>query len=303
MTTMIATRKPGPFTGLRRRLAMRNQPRFEDSYILGELIEEGSQGSVFVATSKHNPQQKFAVKIIKRKNMSTFAKEAVLREVSIMRELTEAGVPNTNSMLAFFESSNKFYIVQELAVGGDVLHHVKNKGAYTENEARLLVTKILRTIQQLSQHNICHRDLKPDNLLLSDGSDNTSVWVADWGFATQMKEGELMKQRCGTLAYVAPEILAGLQYDQSVDLWSLGCILYLVLCRRAAFHHKDPKELKNMILLGEYQFYDKHNLSEEAKECIRGLLQTNPRKRWTAEQALNCAWLSNHDSVSGVLRQ
>lgn len=288
---MIPLRKPGPFQSLRRRLKKNKEARFEEQYAIGELLCRGSQGVVYQAYDISQPDRKLAVKIVERKSLNQQEEKQVFREVEIMRELED--LDHTNKLVDFFTTSKKIYIVQELAAGGDVLEWVIRNGAYSEKDARVFATKLLETIDAFHNRGVAHRDIKPENLLLGTKHNNTSIQVADWGFAARITDNKLTK-KCGTPAYTAPEIIAGQPYDQSVDLWSAGCVIYLVLCARAAFHNKDPTELFRQIQTGSFKFYDKHNLSEEAKDFIQGLLNTDPQKRWTATEALNSAWIQGY---------
>lgn len=184
---------------------------------------------------------------------------------------------------------------------------------YTERDARDLARILLETIQFLHNHKPCcivHRDLKPENLLLADSVSDSSILVADFGFARYLQEGEKCITRCGTPAYVSPEILLSVPYTNAVDLWSIGCILYMIVAGYAPFQAPHHRALFRKIRAADFVFHEQHwkNVSVGAKQLISHLLTVNPANRWTAKEALSCDWfkkskleqLEQHD-LSGNL--
>lgn len=299
---MISVRKQGAFSRRvdRVRRLMTKGPQFSDSYSIGDLICEGSQGAVYRCYDKSDPTKGLAVKIIQRQGMKEHQVKQILREVAIMRNLSD--LEHTNKAVDFFQSSKRFYIVQELALGGDVFDYVVNSGHYDEHDARIFATKLLQTIQEYHSRGYIHRDLKPENLLLMDKT-NTSLRIADWGFGTLFDPENPPIQKCGTPCYTPPEVLEGKPYDQAVDLWSTGCIFYTILSGSPAFHAKDPKEMFRKIKAGEFRFNETQwkGISKEARECIKGLLTVDPKARWTPDQALSSDWLSARTQSTGSL--
>ena len=293
---MIPARKPNVFKRVRRTLFNKKDDRFEDQYTIGELINKGAQGSVYKAyrvggCTMNDHQPPLAVKIITRKGLSEQDEKQIYREADIMKDLSEeSGSCHANKIVGFFVSSKKFHIVQELALGGDVCDWVATNGAYDEDDAREFATILFETIDYYHSRGIVHRDLKAENLLLKDKL-NTSIQIADWGHASRL-DTELSQKR-GTPPYMAPEMVKGDIYDEKVDNWSAGCLLYWILCRRHAFRGEDDKETYAKIQNGEFKFRGSawRTISDDAKECIVGLLTVGPSKRWTAKQVLECSWI------------
>lgn len=204
-------------------------PEFEDLYTNVQRIQSGSYGTVYV--TKHNlSQNEYAVKIIDRTKFKKPEKdtESVFREVAVMKEL--AGYPGVVGLVDFFQKPNAFYVVQDLARGGDVFDKLGKMSTYTEKDARDLAKVLLKTIEYMHAKQIVHRDLKPENLLISDLVDDTNIKVADFGFAKKIPQPQgYLQTRCGTPAFVAPEILVGSKYGKPVDMWSVGVILYMII--------------------------------------------------------------------------
>jgi len=125
----------------------------------------------------------------------------------------------------------------------------------------------------LHERKIAHRDLKPENLLLRSVEDDAAIKIADFGFAKKVTSKKLTTQ-CGTPGYVAPEILEGVPYDESADMWSVGVILYILLGGYPPFHEDNQKELFKKIRKGSFEFHTEYwsQISDDAKDLIRGLL-------------------------------
>jgi len=127
-----------------------------------------------------------------------------------------------------------------------------------------------------------------------DPIEKAALKVIDFGLACKFAPDEVLKTKAGTPYYVAPQVLAG-KYDQSSDLWSLGVIMYVVLCGYPPFYGETDADVLAKVRLGNFSFNaaDWKNVSEDAKNLIRMLLKMNPKDRYTAEQALNHVWVRN----------
>jgi len=128
-----------------------------------------------------------------------------------------------------YESDNHVYLVLELLHGGELFDRIVKKGQYTEKDACTLMRKLLDALESMHSRGIMHRDIKPENLILKDVENDWNVKIADFGLATFVNPNhEYLFKRCGTPGYVAPEVLADQKYDQKVDVFSCGVILYIL---------------------------------------------------------------------------
>lgn len=141
--------------------------------------------------------------------------------------------------------------------------------------------------------------MKPKNLLLRDESDDAFIKLADFGFATRVYGPKSLTKQCGTPFFVAPEILLRTPYDQQADMWSVGVIMYLLLSGDLPFMGRSQRELFRAIVVGKYDFPDETwgDVSEHAKELIKGLLVTDPSKRLTAKQAMAGRWMCDRGDL------
>jgi calcium-dependent protein kinase len=155
---------------------------------------------------------------------------------------------------------------------------------------------LFRAIFYMHENHICHPDLKPENFLFAtkEPIEKSALKVIDFGLACKFAPDQVLTTKAGTPYYVAPQVLAG-KYDQSSDLWSLGVIMYVVLCGYPPFYGETDADVLAKVRLGNFSFNaaDWKNISEDAKNLIRMLLKMNPRDRYSAEQALNHVWVRN----------
>eukprot|EP00579_Thalassiosira_antarctica_P001991 CAMPEP_0201866530 /NCGR_PEP_ID=MMETSP0902-20130614/1084_1 /ASSEMBLY_ACC=CAM_ASM_000551 /TAXON_ID=420261 /ORGANISM="Thalassiosira antarctica, Strain CCMP982" /LENGTH=748 /DNA_ID=CAMNT_0048391519 /DNA_START=56 /DNA_END=2302 /DNA_ORIENTATION=- len=266
-------------------------PTFENLYHLDSKLQEGVSATVWQGTSVKT-EKTYAIKVIEREDLSQSEDASVLNEVSILKSLRHKHIV---PLLDFFETPECFYLVMRKCDGGDVLDRVASIEQYSEKDACQLSLGLLQAVQFMHERGIAHRDLKPQNLLLESNDDNTSVKVCDFGYAKRVHVPQSLTTLCGSLHYVAPELLKNHPYDESADMWSVGVIIYFLLAGYLPFHHKDQNELFKIIRRGKFSFDSKHwaGVSEEAIGLIVHLLEVDPSTRYTATQALQLDWIKS----------
>lgn len=192
------------------------------------------------------------------------------------------------------------FIVMERMSGGELFGKIQEKGrnAFTEREASKIMHAICSAVQHLHSLGIAHRDVKPENLLYSDTSDDAVLKLTDFGFAQKFDENvKQLVTACYTPYYCAPEILSSSPYGKAVDVWSIGVIMYILLSGYPPFYssHGAPISpgMKRRIRAGQYEFpsVDFDRVSEAAKHLIRGCLKTDPAERITIDQVMTHKWL------------
>ena len=146
-----------------------------------------------------------------------------------MRKFTNE---NLIKLYEIFETKNSLYLVLELIKGGELLKRISKVKIFKESDVRILIKKMLIALDHCHSKNIIHRDLKPDNLLLRSEDNLHDIVIADFGLSCQLFKGEILYKRCGTPGYVAPEVLHWHEgdpfYTSKCDIFSVGCILYLM---------------------------------------------------------------------------
>jgi len=179
----------------------------------------------------------------------------------------------------------------ELITGGELFDQIVQRGTYSERDAANVVRQILEAVEYLHNNGIAHRDLKPENLLCS-GPNNEVIKVTDFGLSKDFGSATL-KTSCGTPDYVAPEVLKGTAYDNSVDIWSIGVITYILLCGFPPFYGNNDQQIFEKIMRADYDFPspDWDGISNDAKEFISAILVLDCNKRPTASECLEAPWI------------
>eukprot|EP00831_Metopus_contortus_P024172 TRINITY_DN2112_c0_g2_i2.p1 TRINITY_DN2112_c0_g2~~TRINITY_DN2112_c0_g2_i2.p1 ORF type:complete len:274 (-),score=43.92 TRINITY_DN2112_c0_g2_i2:155-976(-) len=195
-------------------------------------------------------------------------------------------------MFEIFEDDDHIYLVLEFMSGGKLFDRIVEKEQYSEKEAADTIRPIVDAIKYCHTLGIVHRDLKPENLLYATTDEKSAIKVSDFGLARFMNQ-DLMMTTCGTPGYVAPEILHQKGYGKAVDFWSIGVILYILLCGFPPFYAENNSDLFEIIKKGEYDFPSPYwdMISDLAKDLIRNLLIVDPLKRYDADKILAHPWI------------
>ncbi|CAL8338549.1 unnamed protein product [Lota lota] len=196
-------------------------------------------------------------------------------------------------------------IVMECMDGGELFSRIQDRGdqAFTEREASDIMKSIGEAIQFLHAINIAHRDVKPENLLYTSKRPNALLKLTDFGFAKETTTHNSLATPCYTPYYVAPEVLGPEKYDKSCDMWSLGVIMYILLCGYPPFYSNHglaiSPGMKKRIRMGQYEFPNPEwsDVSEDAKQLIRTLLKTEPTQRMTITEFMNHPWINQSIEV------
>jgi calcium-dependent protein kinase len=195
----------------------------------------------------------------------------------------------------YFSSEYCWYFVEEYVAGGDLYEQICKLQYYNEETASNIMKQIFSFVCYLHQMNIVHRDIKPKNMMVSNKKDEIEIKLIDFGTATFFSKKKPLTGIVGTPIYMAPEVLKGNYYNQC-DLWSCGVILYILLGGNPPFEGKNSKEIYSKIEKGDYNLKGSEweNVSDEAKDLIKKLLEKNINKRITAQEALKHPFITNN---------
>uniref|UniRef100_A0A8C6WY33 Protein kinase domain-containing protein n=1 Tax=Neogobius melanostomus TaxID=47308 RepID=A0A8C6WY33_9GOBI len=248
----------------------------------------GSFSDVYMVREKATGKL-FALKCLKRKHLANCNLE---NEINVLRRIKHENVVGLED---FYESRTHYYLVMQLVSGGELFDRIVDRGVYTEKDASSVVKQVLQAVSYLHQNSIVHRDLKPENLLYYNTDENAKIMVSDFGLSKTLEHG-VMSTACGTPGYVAPEVLAQKPYSKAVDCWSIGVITYILLCGYPPFFEDNETQLFSKIMRAEYAFHSPFwdDISESAKDFIRNMMQKNPSKRFTTEEALKHPWIAGN---------
>ncbi|KAL3640272.1 hypothetical protein CASFOL_015240 [Castilleja foliolosa] len=273
---------------------------FGSNYELGEEVGRGYFGYTCKAKFKKGELkgQEVAVKVITKAKMTTaIAIEDVRKEVKILRALT--GHDNLIRFYDAYEDRDNVYVVMELCEGGELLDRILSRGGkYTEDDAKTVMMQILNVVAFCHLQGVVHRDLKPENFLFISKEEDSSLKVIDFGLSDYVKPDEKLNDVVGSAYYVAPEVLHR-AYSIEADVWSIGVIAYILLSGSRPFWDRTESAIFRAVVKTEptYEEQPWPNLSSEAKDFVKRLLNKDPRKRMTAAQAFCHPWIRNTNDV------
>jgi len=272
------------------RTSFLSKAEVREYYAFKEKIGAGYFATVYRAVERKTGGE-VAIKCINKSKV--MGKENMLNEeVSILQKVEH---PNCVSMIEIFESPKHVYLVMELVTGGELFQRIIQKKVFTEEDAVRIITDLCEGLKYLHNLGIVHRDLKPENILLEDESDKARLKITDFGLSKVMTDkNSFLHSRCGTPAYAAPELIDGQPYGAKVDMWAVGCILYILLSGRPPFWGDTNNELFGRILNGVYPMNTPQwdPIGRRAKDLVKGLLCLDADARLSAEDVLKHSWIT-----------
>ncbi|OBZ87066.1 CBL-interacting serine/threonine-protein kinase 11 [Choanephora cucurbitarum] len=273
-------------------------------YRVCQLLGVGAFSKVYLAN--HVETQKFfAIKTIQKGTLfdDPRVRSSIEREVGILKYIDN---PNIVHLEATMETEHMMCIVLEYVEGGELFDYVQkmHHTAHTkvdEDMIKAIFLQLVQAVQWLHDHNIVHRDLKLENILIHNNKDETpKLKITDFGLARVVDpESPLLTTRCGSEEYAAPEIIQQQPYDgRKTDTWALGIILYSLLVGYLPFRY-DPRKQERVsqlfyrIVRAQVKWPTDCQLSEEAKQAVHCILERNPQKRICLDQIQHLPWFSN----------
>ncbi|CAD6442017.1 b208de87-c5a6-45d4-bda2-a6c355b487dc [Sclerotinia trifoliorum] len=319
-------------------------PRYPglERWQLVEKMGDGAFSNVYKAVDLEGRAGKVAIKVVRKFEMNSNQGDAhlhpnfnkkqpkgveranILKEVQIMRGLDH---PNIIKLIEFSESRQYYYLVLELAPGGELFHQIVRLTYFSEKLSRHVITQVAEALLYLHEtQGVVHRDIKPENILFdpipfiptrnpkprsAEDEDKVDegeftigvgsggigrIKIADFGLSKVVWDSQTMTP-CGTVGYTAPEIVRDERYSKSVDMWALGCVLYTLLCGFPPFYDESIQLLTEKVATGQYTFLSPwwDDISKSAQDLVSHLLTVDPKKRYTIEQFLQHPWIRGTD--------
>ena len=266
-----------------------NEINPEKIYIKKKLLGSGAFGEVWLVHHK-DLDRDFAMKIIKKRKNKSNEEREILNEIEILKKLDH---PKILKIIDFYSKVKKYYIITEYCPEGELFNEIIRVGKFDEGQTAFIINQILKAISYCHRNQIIHRDIKPENIMITKREKNgcLQVKLIDFGTAKIFEKGHPENRYVGSSYYMAPEVLKR-KYDEKCDLWSIGVIFYILLTGRPPFDGNDDEEILKNVEKGVYDktSYPFPSLSSLAKDLINKLLQYDPKKRISAEEALEHKW-------------
>jgi len=271
-----------PLSSKEKEIALESKKQIGD-YILIKALG-GESGHVQLGIHRLT-NQKVAVKSLRKNQMTSEELERARREIHIMEKLTHFSNPYIIRLLEWNETSTHFNMIVEYVAGGELVGLIRDSGSLSESHARKLFKQMVCALECCHQHQIVHRDLKLQNILVDDAG---NIKLIDFGLSNFIEKGIFRNTFCGTPAFAPPEILLGTQYKgPEVDMWSLGVVLYSMIS--GVFPFKSIGE----ILKGKYKTPE--NVSMECVDLLTKLLIVKKEDRIRLETVVVHPWMSFED--------
>ncbi|KAI0515820.1 hypothetical protein KFK09_008488 [Dendrobium nobile] len=262
---------------------------FDLDYRLGERLGRSQFGAVYKCVSVSTGKD-FAVKIID-KFSGRFDRRLVYSEIKLTL-LAASENPRSVQIHQVYEDITAVYLILDLCPGPDLFDRIASHGPFFESEAAALITKLVKAVAECHRRGIAHRDIKPENILFDS---NGRLLLADFGCAALFEKGaRSLKGKVGTPAYAAPEVMVGETYDEKVDVWSVGVVLYFMLGWTLPFNGENVEEIVAAVKKGDPVRFPKEFfpwLSRGAEDLIEQMLARDPAVRLSAEQVLRHPWI------------
>ncbi|KAF7901267.1 uncharacterized protein EAE97_007812 [Botrytis byssoidea] len=282
------------FSGMLNKL--HGQPESYDKkakYKFGRTLGAGTYGIVREADG---PTGKVAVKIILKKNVKG-NEQMVYDELQMLQKMKHKHIVK---FVDWFESRDKYYIVTQLAIGGELFDRICEQGRFTEKDASQTIRQVLEAVDYLHDNNVVHRDLKPENLLYLTQDPHSDLVLADFGIAKMLDtKDEVLTTMAGSFGYAAPEVMLKKGHGKPVDMWSMGVITYTLLCGYSPFRSENLQDLIEECSNARVIFHERYwkDVSDDAKDFIGHLLQPRADDRSTSKEALAHPWLSGENAT------
>lgn len=257
-------------------------------------IGKGSFSSVYKGVNLIN-KRNVAIKKIKS-NLISKMQKYIEREIKVMKKLKHK---NILELYEVIYKNNNIYLVLEYCQYGDLSVFLK-KNRLNEKEVKFFLYQIVSGLKYLHSHNIFHRDLKPQNILVDK---DYNLKITDFTFAKENMENNLSQTMCGSPLYMAPEILNYQEYNNKTDLWSIGIIMYEMLIGYPPYKAKNIANLVKNIKQREVIIPKNINLTSVCKHLLFSLLEKNPKKRLSWDDLFNHIWFENCKNKTKLFNQ
>lgn len=257
-----------------------------DDFEIGKPLGRGKFGSVYLAREKSS---KFlvALKVLQKKQLTQkLVLHQLRREIEIQMHLRHRHIAR---MYAYFFDDSRIYLVIQYANGGEMYKHLQKNRRFKEPEASQYVRQVMEALYYLHKKNIIHRDIKPENILLHNGN----VLLADFGWSVHTPDKDIKRETfCGTLDYLAPELIERKPHDHRIDLWALGILTFEFLVGNPPFEMTGHTKTIRAIIQCRYRC--PHYMSVQARQFIGKFLRKNARDRITLKEASKLPFITNH---------
>ena len=254
-------------------------------------IDQGAFGKVIHAYETKKKLD-LAIKVINKGGVGPTLINKMKEEISILKKLNHH---NIVKFYGYSETNNQLLIQMEYIKYGTLSKWLKTKPNIKEEDASIILSSVLSAVEYMHSNHICHRDIKPENIMFSEENNLSSIKIIDFGLSAQHFNYLTNNEYCGTFIYMAPEQIEKKLYHFSVDIWSIGILMFMLLNNgKHPFYQKNDKkeDFIKKIKIGKLNFINK--LSFMAKHLNQKLCEVNPSWRYSAHLANKHPWITRN---------
>ncbi|XP_077941416.1 serine/threonine-protein kinase 33 isoform X1 [Gasterosteus aculeatus] len=287
-------------------IRLENDADLRDIYTFGRKLGQGSFGVVYEATHIET-QTKWAIKEVCRPAAGSRRARMLGHEINILKQVDHAHIIHLQEV---YHTAQMTYLVIDLCDGGELKQLLQRKKYFTEDETRHIICSLADAVVYLHKRDIVHRDLKLENILVMNDPDEEdkgriNIKVTDFGLSVKTNGvgiENIMKEACGTLTYMAPEMMSDRGYSHWCDVWSIGIVMYILLCGEPPFLSQTKADLLKEIMNREVTFLQPiwGTVSDAAKNVLTCLLKADPAYRMSANQLLENPWITGDTNVPAM---
>ncbi|XP_033825194.1 caM kinase-like vesicle-associated, like [Periophthalmus magnuspinnatus] len=276
-----------------------------DKYEFGQVLRAKEFCELCLLKERQTDKVFVCKKFLKKDGRKV--RKAAKNEIMILKLVNH---PNILQLIDTYETRKEYFIIQELATGGDVFDWILDQGNYTERDASNVIRQVLEAVAYLHSLNIVHRNLKLENLMYYNENNHNKVVLRDF-YLSRFENGPITEP-CGTPEYLAPEVVARHRYGRPVDCWAVGVIMFILLSGNPPFYDETEEEntdLHNRIIFcrivaGDFEFDSPYwdDISPAAKELVCRLMEVDQMLRITAQDALWHEWIAGNGASEKNLK-
>eukprot|EP01083_Nonionella_stella_P266706 901846_1 len=270
-----------------------------DIYQSRHKLATDENNIVEVIEARHRTsRQKYAIKVIHKRKRDPATSRKTLKIIKTLSHV------NIIQLCDVFETSRSIYLIKEMSPSGPLLQEIAKLGQYTGTHCIQIVRQIAEGVQYMHSKGIVHRDLKPENILCCSPHNIRHIKVCDFGISKMLNQNirshNTMTTLCGTINYTAPEVLKRKPYGFAVDYWSIGVIMYILLCGYPPFYGQTDGQIEAQIMNDAVEFEDEdwQHIALDTKDLVKGLLCKNVHKRLSCDDVLKLTWKVSAKSLS-----
>ena len=259
-------------------------PKNIGPYEIITKIKDGGYSKIYLAKSKYTGDN-VCVKLIEKISFQENIEDLLLakRQIETLKILKHR---NILSLLEIYESPNYIFLITEYLSGKDLIEHLINKKRFSEEEAQKIFFQLIDALFYMHRMNICHRDLRSEHILFDK---NNTPKIIGFSYSSFYTKNQKLKDSFGSLCYACPEIIEEESYDPELsDVWSLGVILYVMVCGYLPFSEENDNKNKELIIGGKIEF--PKEMSNKLKDLIRHMLDINCNRRYNFSKIMKHPW-------------